>query len=69
MVQVPIPSIKYVDQICYFMQYDLNNPNYSNFKIEINIKDEETLEEFRKRIEEKYEIPAGSFLITYVSDQ
>ena len=32
------------------------------------MKDEETIDEFRKQIEIIYEIPAGSFLITYVSD-
>ena len=51
------------------MQYDLNNPNYTNWKIEVTMKDEETVEEFRKQIEKQHDIPAGSFLITYVSDQ
>lgn len=51
------------------MQYDMNNVNYTNWKIEVTMKDEETLDEFRKQIEAVYEIPAGSFLITFVSDQ
>lgn len=47
----------------------MNTPVYTNLKIEVTMKDEETLDEFRKQIEAIYEIPAGSFLITYVSDQ
>jgi hypothetical protein len=50
------------------MQYDMNQPNYTNWKIHINIKDEETIQEFRKRVEQIYEFPAGSFLISSVND-
>jgi DNA-directed RNA polymerase subunit L len=50
------------------MQYDINSPDYTNLNIKITIKDEDTLEDFRKQIEYIYEIPAASYLITYVSD-
>ena len=47
----------------------MNNPDYCNWKIEVTLKDEDTIDDYRRKIEEIYEIPAGSFLITFVSDQ
>jgi len=50
------------------MQYDMNLANYANWKLLIKIKDEETIDEFRKQVEKIYEIPAGSFFISSVND-
>jgi len=46
----------------------MNKEVYSNYKISMNIKDDDTLESFRKQVEIMYDIPAGSFLISHVHD-
>ena len=48
MVQVPIPSVNWCNITCHFIQYDMNQEVYSNWKVEARIKDDATLDEFRK---------------------
>ena len=46
----------------------MNKPEYSNYKLELKIRDEDTLDDMRTMIEKIYGINRSSFLISLVSD-
>ena len=55
----------------YIIQYDLNKDGqglYRNYKLEVNVKDNDRVSDFRDKIYKKYGIPQSSYLITWVVD-
>jgi ubiquitin C-terminal hydrolase len=68
MVALPIPTTKWENISGYIIQYDQNEDTYSNFRVQVKVKDNERVAGFRKAIEEVYGFDASSFLITWVCD-
>ena len=59
MASVPIPSTKMVSLQGYIIQYDMNKDGeglYKNYKLEVKVKDNDRVSDFRDKIYEKYGI-------------
>jgi len=71
MASIPIPSTKLVPLQGYLIQYNLNKDGeglYKNYKLEVKVKENEKVADFRNRIFEKYGVKQSSYLITWVTD-
>lgn len=68
MISLPIPITKVEKIQCFFIHYDMNKEDYTNYKLTIKIKDSERLSDFRKKVAEQYGYDESSYLITQVRD-
>ena len=68
MLTLPIPITKWETLSAYWIQYDMNNAKYNNYKFIIKIKDSDRVADFRKATAKAYGVEESSFLITWVCD-
>lgn len=69
MVSLPIPQTKWEKFECFYIQYDQNEEEYTNYRLYIDkLKDTDRVADFRKRVQELYGFDSDSFVITWVYD-
>jgi len=65
-LSLPIPGKKEKYSF-YYVPYKLN-ADYTNLKGEVFLRETETVLEFRKSVERRYNVPPSNYLISFVQD-
>lgn len=66
-LSLPIPGKK--EKIKFFyIPYNMNIPDYSNFSGDVLVRESDFITDFRNEVYYKYKIDIGSYLVTGVSD-
>lgn len=66
-LSLPIPGKK--DKFSfYYINYDLSDKNYINYRGDIYLRESDSLVQFRRQLADKFNIDYSSFIITMVQD-
>ena len=67
-LSLPIPGRKEKFEF-FYIPYNMENPEYSNFKVEISSRETDTIYKFRNDIKKKLNMPESEeFIISIVGD-